>query len=161
MSEQHPVYEGLLMRYHQVQIHRGPDDGSVFSGLGVGLTHCHLSILGHKLTEWMAGHSYGFKLRGCEVRYLFKKHLEAHLPQKILYQPKMKLDVSLENWFCVPLPGRVKTSLRGTDFLESDILDSSFTQQVINQLHSRRRGFSVAICSLLMFEAFQRKLQAR
>ncbi len=116
-------------------------------------------ILDHKLVEWMAGLPPEFKLRGREGKYLLKKSMESRLPDEILYRPKMGFAVPLASWFRGPLRERVRKALLGPEMLDSGIFDSGFLRQVVEQHQSGRRDFSAPIWTLLMFEAFLRKLQ--
>ena len=130
------------------------DRASMAHGLEV-----RVPILDHKLVEWVAGLPPEFKLRGREGKYLLKKSLESRLPREILYRPKMGFAVPLASWFRGPLRERVRKALLGPCMLDSGIFDSDFLRQIVDQHQSGRRDFSAPIWTLLMFEAFQRKMR--
>ena len=130
------------------------DRASMAHGLEV-----RVPILDHKFVEWVAGLPPGLKLRGREGKYLFKKSLESHLPDEILYRQKMGFAVPLASWFRGPLRDRVMQTLLGPRLLDSGIFVSRFLHTLVEQHQSGRRDFSTPIWTLLMFEAFQRNLQ--
>ena len=130
------------------------DRASMAHGLEV-----RVPILDHKFVEWVAGLPPGLKLRGREGKYVFKKSLESHLPEEILYRQKMGFAVPLASWFRGPLRDRVKQTLLGPRMLDSGIFDSRFLHTLVEQHQSGRSDFSTPIWTLMMFEAFQRNLQ--
>ncbi len=46
-------------------------------------------LMDHELVEWLATLPSSFKIRGQEGKFLFKKSMEPHLPNDVLYRPKM------------------------------------------------------------------------
>ena len=117
-------------------------------------------ILDHKLVEWMSGLPAEMKLNGREGKYIFKKSLESHLPQDILYRPKMGFSVPLASWFRGPLRQRVQDALLGPVLADTGYFKHGMLKQIVEQHQSGMRDHSAAIWSLLMFEAFQRGLRA-
>ncbi len=113
-------------------------------------------LLDHHLVEWMAGLSPDMKLRGKEGKYIFKKSLEKHLPNDILYRPKMGFSIPLASWFRGPLKERVRSSLLGEKMMDSGFFNREFLTKMVNQHQSGIRDYSTPIWSLLMFEAFLR-----
>ena len=114
-------------------------------------------LLDHKLVEWISGLPPSMKLNGSEGKYIFKKSLEAYLPEDILYRKKMGFAVPLASWFRGPLRQRVRESLLGDTLASTGIFDTAFLAQMVEQHESGRRDYSAPIWSVLMFEAFLRK----
>ena len=114
-------------------------------------------ILDHPLVEWMATLPPEFKLKGREGKYLFKKALEPHLPESVLYRPKMGFAVPLASWFRGPLKGRVQEALFGERMLDSGWFDPVFLANMVDQHQKGLRDYSAPIWSLLMFESFLRQ----
>lgn len=115
-------------------------------------------ILDHKLMEWMSGLPPDFKLRKREGKYIFKKGLESRLSKNILYRPKMGFAVPLSSWFRGVLADRVRDSLLGETMKATGIFDMKFLSQLVEQHQSGLRDNSAALWTLLMFEAYQRKI---
>lgn len=111
-------------------------------------------LLDHQLVEWMAGMPPGMKLKNREGKYIFKKGLEPHLPEDILYRPKMGFAVPLASWFKGPLKEKVKNSLLGNTMLDCGYFEKSFLNKVVEQHQAGLRDYSTTIWSLLMFDAF-------
>lgn len=117
-------------------------------------------LLDHQLVEWVSGLPPEMKLRGGEGKYVFKKSLEALLPQQILYRRKMGFAVPLAAWFRGPLRARVRGALLGPVLADSGWFERSHLERMVEQHQSGVRDFSAPIWTLLMFEAFLRKEQA-
>jgi len=115
-------------------------------------------ILDHKLMEWMSGLPPDFKLRKREGKYIFKKGLESRLSKNILNRPKMGFAVPLASWFRGVLRERVRDSLLGETMKATGIFDMKFLTQLVEQHQSGMRDNSSALWTLLMFEAYQRKI---
>jgi asparagine synthase (glutamine-hydrolysing) len=113
-------------------------------------------LLDHKLVEWMAGLQPEMKLKGREGKFIFKKALEKHLPDDILYRPKMGFAVPLSSWFRGPLKNRVREALLGEAMTQCGLFNVSFLKEMVDQHQSGMRDYSASIWSLLMFEAFLR-----
>ncbi|MGR8930583.1 MAG: XrtA/PEP-CTERM system amidotransferase [Gammaproteobacteria bacterium] len=113
-------------------------------------------ILDHKLVEWMANLEPALKLNGREGKFIFKKALEAYLPNDILYRPKMGFAVPLSSWFRGPLKQRVQEALLGETLRQTDWFDDAFLKHMVNQHQAGLRDYSSPIWSLLMLDAFLR-----
>jgi asparagine synthase (glutamine-hydrolysing) len=113
-------------------------------------------ILDHKLVEWVSGLPPEYKLNGREGKYLFKQALRPHLPEDILYRPKMGFAVPLASWFRGPLRGRVRRALLGPTLADTGFFDQRFLKHMVDQHQSGLRDYSAPLWSLLMFEAFCR-----
>ena len=116
-------------------------------------------ILDHKLVEWMSGLPPEWKLAGGEGKRIFKKALEPHLPNDILYRRKMGFAVPLAKWFRGPLKQRVRDALLGDTLGDTGIFNQAFLERLVDQHQSGKRDHSAALWALLMFEAFLRNVQ--
>lgn len=114
-------------------------------------------LMDHKLVEWVSGLPREFKLHGREGKYIFKKALEPHLPNSVLYRPKMGFSVPLASWFRGPLKARVREALLGSTLGDTGIFDQDFLRQMVDHHESGVRDYSASIWSIVMFEAFLRK----
>lgn len=115
-------------------------------------------ILDHELVEWVAGLPPAWKLRGREGKYVFKKSLEPHLSNDILYRPKMGFAVPLASWFRGPLAQRVREALFGNTLAQTGIFATDTLARMVSQHQSGQRDYSAALWSVLMFESFYRRL---
>ncbi len=115
-------------------------------------------LLDHKFVEWVSGLSSSMKLRGSEGKYIFKKSLEPHLPDDILYRAKMGFSIPLASWFRGPLKQRVRDALLGPTLADTGIFNTGFLKEMVEQHQSGRRDHSAPIWTLLMFEAFLRNV---
>ena len=113
-------------------------------------------LLDHQLVEWMAGLAPDIKLKGRVGKYIFKKSLEAYLPDDILYRPKMGFAVPLDAWFKGPLKEKVREALLGETMKQCGLFNQTFIEHMVNQHQSGLKDYSTPIWSLLMFEAFLR-----
>jgi asparagine synthase (glutamine-hydrolysing) len=115
-------------------------------------------LLDHKLVEWISGLPPEVKLQGRQGKYLFKKALEPHLPDAILYRPKKGFAVPLASWFRGPLRQRVRDAVLGPVMMDSGIFNRQFLSEMLDQHHSGKKDHSAKIWALLMYEAFARRV---
>jgi asparagine synthase (glutamine-hydrolysing) len=114
-------------------------------------------LLDHEFVSWVSGLDPRLKLQGREGKYIFKKALEPHLPDDILYRAKMGFGVPLASWFRGPLKERVRERLLGASLSEAGFFDSQVIRHIVDQHQSGLRDYSPIIWALLMFEGFYRK----
>lgn len=117
-------------------------------------------LLDHEFVEWVASLPPDMKLRGQEGKFIFKKALESKLSTDILYRRKQGFAVPLAAWFRGPLRARVREALLGPAMADTGLFDMNFIQRLVDQHQSGRRDHSAPLWSLLMFEAFQRRVAA-
>lgn len=115
-------------------------------------------LMDHPLVEWLATLPSHLKLRGGEGKYLFKKSLEPHLPNDVLYRPKMGFAVPLARWFRGPLRQRVRNSLLGGPLADSGWFDLQTIGQMVEQHENGSRDHSTPLWTLLMYDAFLRNV---
>ena len=113
-------------------------------------------LMDHKLVEWVATLPSHFKMNGATSKYLLKKAHEPHLPEDVLYRPKMGFSVPLSRWFRGPLRQRVRQSLLAGPMLDSGLFDPAVIRQLVDQNESGVRDHSTPLWTLLMFDAFLR-----
>lgn len=114
-------------------------------------------LLDHKLVEWISSLPPDLKLRGREGKYVFKKAMEPHLPDSILYRPKMGFAVPLAKWFRGPLRERVREAVLNPAMAGSGYFNMDSLRQLLDLHQSGMRDCSSPLWSLLMFEAFLRQ----
>ena len=114
-------------------------------------------ILDHELVEWMSGLPPDVKLRGSEGKYLFKKALEPHLPNDVLYRPKMGFSVPLATWFRGPLRERVREAVLGPVLADTGWFNRRYLAHLVDHHQRGIRDYSASLWSILMFESFLRR----
>jgi len=114
-------------------------------------------ILDHKLVEWISGLPPDLKLHGGEGKYIFKKAMEPHLPQDILYRRKRGFAVPVANWFRGPLRERMRAQVLGQNMADSGVFDMNYLETLVEQHVSGARDHSPALWALLMFDGFLRR----
>lgn len=92
-------------------------------------------LLDHVFMERMARIPSGFKLRGKQGKYIFKKALEARLPDSVLYRRKMGFAVPLADWWQRDLREAFEESVLRQDsfcysLFEPRVVRSLWTQQL-------------------------------
>jgi asparagine synthase (glutamine-hydrolysing) len=115
-------------------------------------------LMDHPLVEWLATLPTSFKMRGSEGKYLLKKTMEPHLPQDIMYRPKMGFAVPLARWFRGPLRQRVRDDLLGGPMADTGWFNPDAIKLIVEQHESGVRDHSTPIWVLLMFDAFLRNV---
>ena len=115
-------------------------------------------LMDHPLIEWLATLPSSLKVRGQEGKYLLKKAMEPHLPNDILYRPKMGFAVPLARWFRGPLKERVRDSLLGDRLNDTGWFNRKYLQHLVEAHQSGARDYSAPIWTVLMFDAFLRNV---
>ena len=114
-------------------------------------------LMDHELVQWVATLPSSLKLKGSEGKYLFKKAMEPHLPQDVLYRPKMGFAVPLARWFRGPLRQRVRNSLLDGPMFEGGWLNQGVVRQLVEEHEAGTRDHGTPLWTLLMFDAFLRR----
>jgi asparagine synthase (glutamine-hydrolysing) len=113
-------------------------------------------LLDHKFMELAASMPSDLKLRGMTGKYVFKKALEADLPDEILYRKKMGFGVPLASWF----RNGIRDYARGYILERHDpYLSSSFVKKMWNQHQSGTRDRSGQLWNVLMFRLWLDKFR--
>ena len=115
-------------------------------------------LMDHELVQWLASLPSNMKIRGQEGKYLFKKSMEPHLPQDVLYRPKMGFSVPLARWFRGPLKQRVRDAVLGERLAATGWFDTDYLRHLVEAHQSGARDYSSPLWTLLMFEAFLRQV---
>ena len=115
-------------------------------------------LMDHKLVEWLATLKPGLKVRRGEGKWLLKKSMEPHLPGDVMYRPKMGFAVPLMRWFRGPLRERMRTALLDGGLAQTGMFEKRYLEHLVEAHSSGRRDYSSPLWTLLMFEAFLRKV---
>jgi asparagine synthase (glutamine-hydrolysing) len=115
-------------------------------------------LMDHELVEWLASLPSSLKVHGNEGKYLLKKAMEPNLPHDILYRPKMGFAVPLARWFRGPLRQRVRDAVLGDRLADTGWFDRAYLAHLVDAHQSGARDYSAPLWTLLMFEAFLRKV---
>jgi asparagine synthase (glutamine-hydrolysing) len=115
-------------------------------------------LMDHPLVEWLATLPSSMKVQGSEGKHLFKKAMEPHLPNDVLYRPKMGFSVPLAQWFRGPLKQRVRDAVLGPRLEGTGWFNRPYLQYVVDSHQSGVRDYSAPLWTLLMFEAFLRQV---
>ena len=115
-------------------------------------------LLDHELVEWISGLPTDFKYKDGQGKYIFKKALQPYLSNDILYRPKMGFSIPLASWFRGPLRQRLRDAVLGPVLADSGIFDRDFLARLVDEHQSGRRDHSAPLWSVLMFEAFHRRV---
>jgi asparagine synthase (glutamine-hydrolysing) len=113
-------------------------------------------LMDHPLVEWLATLPADLKVRGQEGKYLFKKAMEPHLSDDILYRPKMGFSVPLARWFRGPLKQRVRDAVLGDRLAATGWFNRRYLEHLVDAHQSGVSDYSAPLWTLLMFEAFLR-----
>ena len=116
-------------------------------------------LLDHRLVEWASSLPPGLKLRGSTSKYILKKTLEADLPHDVLYRTKMGFNVPLAAWLRGPLAQRARDALLAGAIAECGYFEPAVLDRLVRQHAAGRHDHSATLWSLLMLDAFLRRMQ--
>ena len=115
-------------------------------------------LMDHEFVEWLATLPSRQKINGQEGKYVFKKAMEPYLPDEVLYRPKMGFSVPLARWFRGPLKQRVRDAVLGERLKSTGWFNAGYLEHLIDAHQSGARDYSAPLWTLMMFEAFLRKV---
>ncbi|WP_296951522.1 XrtA/PEP-CTERM system amidotransferase [uncultured Massilia sp.] len=113
-------------------------------------------LLDHTFCEYAATLPNDLKLHGGEGKYILKKALEPHLPNDIMYRAKKGFSIPLAAWLRGPLRQAVRDAVLGERLLDTGIFERRTLERLVEQHQAGSADHSVALWSLMMFEAFLR-----
>jgi len=113
-------------------------------------------LMDHELVEWVATLPSSLKLQGSNGKAFFKKAMEPHLPNDVLYRPKMGFSVPLARWLRGPLRQYMRGALLDGPVLAGGWLNAPEVREAAGQHESGRADHSTPLWTLLMFDAFLR-----
>lgn len=116
-------------------------------------------LLDHRLVEWASSLPPGLKLRGGTGKYILKKTLEPDLPHDVLYRSKMGFRVPVAAWLRGPLARRARDALLAGAVAECGYFEPAVLDRLLQQHAAGRRDHSATLWSLLMLDAFLRRMQ--
>lgn len=116
-------------------------------------------ILDHRFIEWATKIPPRMRLRGKEGKIVFKKALEGHLSEKILYRDKMGFAVPLETWFRGPLKEKINTAMSSQVLADTGFFNMDYLKTLVTEHQSGKWNHSAALWALMMFESSLRHMQ--
>ena len=114
-------------------------------------------LLDHKFIEWGFKVPTHMNIQNGEGKSSFKKMLEPHLPNDVLYRKKMGFSVPVSDWFKGPLKERLYDGLLSQQMKESGYFDVSQLNRLINDHVSGVKDNGAYLWTLMMFESFMRQ----
>jgi asparagine synthase (glutamine-hydrolysing) len=114
-------------------------------------------LLDHKFAELTFRIPSDLKMKGDELKYVFKKAMSSYLPETILNHPKQGFSVPLCPWFRGNLAEYVNDTLLSSDTLISDYLNKKFVRKIVMETFAGVRESNSRIWSLLFFEEWLRQ----
>ena len=114
-------------------------------------------LLDHELIEYVCKIPAGFKLKGGETKYIFKKALEGIVPNEILYREKQGFGVPINEWINSQLKERIHGTLLEKRTLERGFFEPKYIKTLLDEHQRKRRDHSNALWILWMLELWHRK----
>ena len=118
-------------------------------------------ILDHEFLGWASGIPSSLNLKGREGKYAFKKALEPHLPNDLLYRDKMGFAVPLAGWFRGDLSERLQDCVSGPDLRETGLFDMKTIETMVRHHLQGLRDHSAALWAVVMFDSFLRNVHSK
>lgn len=115
-------------------------------------------LMDHPLVEWLATLPSSFKVEGGIQKRLLKQSMESALPHDLLYRQKMGFAVPLAAWFRGPLQARMRNALEGSRLADTGLFDAGYLKHLADAHVAGSRDYSAPLWSLLMFDAFLKRM---
>jgi asparagine synthase (glutamine-hydrolysing) len=120
-----------------------------------GMTHsleARMPFLDHHFLEFSATIPSSLKLKdGVISKYIFKKAVEAYLPEDVIYRKKMGFGVPIDHWFRDELKEMVYDALLGRRALERGYFRREYIESMLAR-HQAGETWQYLIWNLLMLE---------
>jgi len=121
------------------------------TSMAVGL-EAREPLLDHRLLEFAASLPENMRVRGGQGKYLMKKSMQSHLPEDILYRPKMGFVTPIDVWFRGPLAAQAEALAASFVFAQMDLFDSKAVATVAADHISGRANNGRLLWQLVMLE---------
>lgn len=109
-------------------------------------------LLDHRLVEFAATLPVSMRIRGGEGKYLLKKALEGHLPNEILYRPKMGFVTPISAWFRGPLANHAEALVRKSTLAETGWFREGALARIVQDHRAGRAENGRLIWQLVMLD---------
>jgi len=112
-------------------------------------------LLDHQLVEWVWGLPFHYKVRDGRTKYLLRKVLYRHVPQKLIDRPKMGFGVPLGEWLRGPLREWAEELLSVEKLQKGGLLGADPIRAIWKE-HQRRNGdWHYYLWDILMFQSWR------
>lgn len=117
-------------------------------------------LLDHRLLEFAASLPDNLRVRGGQGKWLMKKAMERHLPQDILYRPKMGFVTPIAQWFRGPLADTARSISTSATLAQLDWFDGKAIARVADDHIAGRADHSRLLWQLVMLDKSVARLLA-
>ncbi len=121
------------------------------TSMAVGL-EAREPLLDHRLLEFAASLPERMRVRGGQGKWLMKKTMEGHLPQEILYRPKMGFVTPIDQWFRGPLAVEARALSTSRTFSKMDLFDNKMIARAAEDHIAGRVNNGRLLWQLVMLE---------
>lgn len=129
------------------------------TSMAVGL-EAREPLLDHRLLEFAASLPENMRVRGGQGKWLMKKTMQSHLPDDILYRPKMGFVTPIDVWFRGPLAAQAEALAASFVFSQMDIFNSKAIAAVAADHVAGRANNGRLLWQLVMLEKSLERLFA-
>jgi asparagine synthase (glutamine-hydrolysing) len=109
-------------------------------------------FLDHRLIEFAAGLPAALKVRGFELKSIFKKAVEPWLPHKIVYRQKRGFSVPIARWMRQELRQEVDEALSLDKLKRQGIFNARFVRGLLEEHWSGRADHRKSLWTLFSFQ---------
>jgi asparagine synthase (glutamine-hydrolysing) len=127
------------------------DRMSMWHGLEV-----RVPLLDHELVEFMSGLPSDLKIKGMNLKYIFKKVLRGFLPDEILDRPKAGFHVPVPRWIKGELRELIGEFLSEKALKKQGLFEPEFIGKMIEEQIKGKEDWSRNIWGILMFCLWER-----
>ncbi|TSC96017.1 MAG: asparagine synthase [Parcubacteria group bacterium Athens1014_10] len=152
----HNFYNQIIYLYQkfylQDDILTKVDRASMANGL-----EARAPFLDYHLVEFINSIKWQYKLKGFEMKYIFKKLMENKLPKNIINRPKKGFGIPMAKWINNELKEFTLNLLSKEKIDREGFFNYSFIVQILKEHFSRKKDNRKLIWTLLVFEMWLEK----
>lgn len=114
----------------------------------------------YRLVEWAMRLPIEYKLRGGQTKYLLKRALRRHLPEDLVYRPKMGFGVPIASWLRGPLRAWAEALVHDDTLMSKLPLDRTRVRQLLRRQVSAEHASHPLLWSVLMLLCFVQRFDS-
>ncbi|AJR09055.1 amidotransferase 1, exosortase A system-associated [Photobacterium gaetbulicola] len=111
-------------------------------------------LLDHEFVEWAFCIDSRDNIRRNEGKYAFKKSLESHVSNDILYRPKMGFSMPISHWFRTSLQPNLHKHVLSESMFDSGFFNVDWLKKMVHDHQHGYRDHGASLWCLLMFSQF-------
>ena len=118
-----------------------------------------LPLVDHRIVEFMMTAAKHYRVRDGQTKYLLRRVLEPHVPERVLKKPKLGLNPPVGQWLKKDLQPLVDDYLSPQTIKKRGLFKEDEVQKLINEHYRNTRDRSLYLWALIVLEEWFRQYE--